>query len=73
MTGELTPDWSGDPVGRDTELATLRDLLGSGRLVTLTGAPGVGKTRLAHAYARAWAAAYPGGMWLRDLASGGDL
>ncbi|MEV7008501.1 tetratricopeptide repeat protein [Streptosporangium sp. NPDC051022] len=64
--------WTGDLVGRDTELAGLRDLLGSGRLVTLTGAPGVGKTRLAHAYARAWAAAYPGGMWLRDLAAGGE-
>ncbi|MGJ6964128.1 helix-turn-helix transcriptional regulator [Streptosporangium sp. G11] len=70
MGGDLPRDWSGDPVGRDTELADLRDLLGSARLVTLTGAPGVGKTRLAHAYTRAWADAYPGGVWFRDLTAG---
>jgi predicted ATPase/DNA-binding winged helix-turn-helix (wHTH) protein len=34
-------------VGRDEELLQLRKLLGSGRLVTLTGPGGVGKTRLA--------------------------
>jgi predicted ATPase/DNA-binding winged helix-turn-helix (wHTH) protein len=34
-------------VGRDEELAQLRKLLGAGRLVTLTGPGGVGKTRLA--------------------------
>ncbi|WP_440107120.1 helix-turn-helix transcriptional regulator [Streptosporangium sp. H16] len=72
MGGDLPRDWSGDPVGRDTELAGLRGLLGSARLVTLTGAPGVGKTRLAHAYTRVWADAYPGGVWFRDLAAGFD-
>jgi DNA-binding SARP family transcriptional activator len=34
-------------VGRDEELEQLRKLVGSGRLVTLTGPGGVGKTRLA--------------------------
>src|SRR5271170_1769123 len=34
-------------VGRDVELAQLRDLLADNRLVTCTGAGGVGKTRLA--------------------------
>jgi predicted ATPase len=34
-------------VGRDEELTQLRKLLGSGRLITLTGPGGVGKTRLA--------------------------
>jgi predicted ATPase len=34
-------------VGRDRELAALHDLLGSARLVTLTGVGGAGKTRLA--------------------------
>ncbi|GAA3410189.1 helix-turn-helix transcriptional regulator [Streptosporangium vulgare] len=70
MGDDLPRDWSGGPVGRDTELADLRRLLGSARLVTLTGAPGVGKTRLAHAYTRAWADAYPGGVWFRDLTAG---
>lgn len=35
-------------VGRDHEQAELRDLLTSSRLVTITGAGGSGKTRLAH-------------------------
>ncbi|MEU8382162.1 LuxR C-terminal-related transcriptional regulator [Streptosporangium sp. NPDC048865] len=70
MGDDLPRDWYGDPVGRDTELAGLRGLLGSARLVTLTGAPGVGKTRLAHAYTRAWSGAYPGGVWFRDLTAG---
>ncbi len=34
-------------VGRDEDVARLRGLLGSARLITLTGAPGTGKTRLA--------------------------
>ena len=34
-------------VGRTAEIAELRDILGESRLVTLTGAGGVGKTRLA--------------------------
>jgi len=34
-------------IGRDREVAAVRDLLGTGRLVTLTGAGGSGKTRLA--------------------------
>ncbi|MCF1509049.1 ATP-binding protein [Streptomyces glomeratus] len=40
-------------VGRRPELARLRTLLRSSRLVTLTGTGGVGKTRLALEYARA--------------------
>jgi hypothetical protein len=33
-------------VGRDSELAEVRELVGESRLVTLTGAGGAGKTRL---------------------------
>ena len=39
-------------VGRDAELTDLRKLIGSARLVTLTGPGGVGKTRLAIEAAR---------------------
>ncbi|MGE5136508.1 MAG: ATP-binding protein [Gemmatimonadota bacterium] len=41
-------------VGRDAELARLRELLAASQLVTLTGPAGCGKTRLALAAARAW-------------------
>ena len=40
-------------VGRDRELAAIHGLLSAGRLVTLVGPGGVGKTRLAHEVAAA--------------------
>jgi predicted ATPase/DNA-binding CsgD family transcriptional regulator len=48
-------------VGRGAELVALRDLLTSGafRLLTLTGPPGVGKTRLAVEAARLVASRFP--------------
>ena len=42
---------SDDLVGRDRELATIRELLGALRLVTIVGTGGVGKSRLAAAAA----------------------
>jgi predicted ATPase/DNA-binding SARP family transcriptional activator len=58
-------------VGREVELAELAGCLAEGRLVTLTGPGGVGKTRLAlHAAARA-APGYPDGVWLCELATVG--
>lgn len=46
--------------GRDAELMRLRELFDSGRrLVTLVGAPGIGKTRLALAFARLWSVENP--------------
>lgn len=54
--GNLPSDLSGF-VGRGVELAELGRLLDSSRLVTVTGAGGVGKTRLALAAARAVAEA----------------
>ncbi|MFF4803462.1 winged helix-turn-helix domain-containing protein [Streptomyces sp. NPDC001351] len=54
-------------VGRHREVAEIRRLVGVGRLVTLTGAGGVGKTRLALAAAAASRKAFPDGVWIVDL------
>ncbi|MET7461466.1 BTAD domain-containing putative transcriptional regulator [Nonomuraea sp. NPDC005501] len=63
-----------DLVGRDGELAAVRDLLAAGRLVTLTGPGGVGKTRLALEAARALAGTdLPDGVWLVELAGAADV
>ncbi len=55
-------------MGRDTEIIAVRDILAANRLVTLTGAGGVGKTRLAVQVARAVAENYGDGTWYVDLA-----
>jgi predicted ATPase/class 3 adenylate cyclase/DNA-binding CsgD family transcriptional regulator len=58
-------------VGRGAELAQVRELLASNRLVTLTGAGGVGKTRLAVEVAAQLAgefSRFPEGAWYVDLA-----
>ncbi|WP_343243675.1 LuxR C-terminal-related transcriptional regulator [Streptomyces sp. SID13726] len=55
-------------VGRRHDLAEVRRVLGSARLLTLTGAAGVGKTRLALEVAAASRKAFPDGTWLVDLA-----
>ena len=54
-------------VGRRDEVATVKDLLGSSRLVTLTGVGGVGKTRLALKVARDVRRAFGGGVWVVEL------
>src|SRR6266513_6234895 len=53
-------------VGRHREVADLRQLLLSddGRLVTLTGVGGCGKTRLALAVASSLLGAFKDGVWL---------
>ncbi|WP_424185808.1 BTAD domain-containing putative transcriptional regulator [Actinokineospora sp. G85] len=53
-------------VGRDEAVGRVRALLAAGRLVTLTGIGGVGKTRLALAVARS-ATSPPDGAWLVEL------
>jgi non-specific serine/threonine protein kinase len=54
-------------IGRAHELEELRKILGSSRLLTLTGIGGAGKTRLAFRLASTVAADYPEGVWLVAL------
>jgi len=55
-------------VGRVAETAQLAKLLGRPGLVTVTGPPGIGKTRLALEVAAGLAGTYPHGAWVADLA-----
>ncbi|MFF7496238.1 AfsR/SARP family transcriptional regulator [Streptomyces rubiginosohelvolus] len=55
-------------VGRDTDMAALREDLGRARLVTLLGPGGAGKTRLSQETAEAAAHAWTDGVWLAELA-----
>src|SRR5215213_4120198 len=55
-------------VGRRRELADVKRLLSSSRLLTLTGPGGVGKTRLALRAARETGRQHPGGTWFVELA-----
>ncbi|MGA8124081.1 MAG: LuxR C-terminal-related transcriptional regulator [Mycobacterium sp.] len=55
-------------VGRGPQLTEVRKLLTDSRLVTLTGAGGVGKTRLAVQVANQLADEYSDGVWYVDLA-----
>ncbi|GAA4629776.1 LuxR family transcriptional regulator [Actinoallomurus vinaceus] len=55
-------------VGRGEELAAAKAALRRGRLLTLTGGPGVGKTRLAAQLALRSGRSFPGGVWFVELA-----
>jgi predicted ATPase/DNA-binding CsgD family transcriptional regulator len=55
-------------VGRRHELTGIRRMLATSRLVTLTGAGGVGKTRLAQRVGLDMRRAFPDGVWLVELA-----
>src|ERR1700677_3888202 len=55
-------------VGREAEIAEVRELLGRSRLLTLTGAGGSGKTRLALQVAAETLDDHPDGVWWVDLA-----
>jgi len=59
-------------VGREQEIAQLKDLLTTNRLVTLTGAGGAGKTRLVIEVASGLPDAFADGVWLVELAALAD-
>jgi predicted ATPase/DNA-binding CsgD family transcriptional regulator len=59
-------------VGRSMEIERVKKLLLISRLVTLTGAGGVGKTRLALAVASQMLDEFKDGIWLVELAPLGD-
>ncbi len=59
-------------VGREGAIAQARQLLTTTRLLTLTGPPGIGKSRLALHLAVEAAATFPDGLWLVDFAALSD-
>ncbi|BBY06127.1 helix-turn-helix transcriptional regulator [Mycobacterium noviomagense] len=55
-------------IGRQTESIRLRQIIADNRLVTLTGAGGAGKTRLAVQVTAGLVGEFPDGVWFIDLA-----
>ena len=55
-------------VGREDDIAAVRQAVAAARLVTLTGAGGIGKTRLALQAAAGLPDAFPDGLWWVALA-----
>ena len=60
-------------VGREAELRSLKGLLSTSRLVTLTGTGGAGKSRLASEFAQANANLWPDGVWWIELTGADDV
>jgi len=54
-------------IGREKEMKEVRDLFQKSRLVTLAGAGGCGKTRLAREIAQTLIEEYKDGVWFTDL------
>jgi len=59
-------------VGRERELASVKDLLRSNRLLTLLGMGGLGKSRLSIQLAAEVLDEFPDGVWLVELAALND-
>jgi predicted ATPase/DNA-binding winged helix-turn-helix (wHTH) protein len=62
------PASTSDIVGRETHLSDVAALVEANRLVTLVGAGGIGKTRLAIELAHRLTAAFEDGVWIAELA-----
>ena len=63
------PESVSELIGRDEELAQALNLVGTHRLVTLTGVGGIGKTSLALALARELRPHFPEGVWLAEFSA----
>ena len=76
--GAPTPPLSNIPqklpplYGREAELEALGSLIDAHKLVTVVGAGGIGKSRLAQAAAHAAAGRWPDGTWMIELAGLSD-
>lgn len=66
--GWLPPADEATFIGREGEVAAIAEMLAPGRLVTIVGTGGIGKTRLATHVGMAARAAFPHGAWFVDLA-----
>ena len=66
--GNNLPNQLNSLIGRESEAAQIKAVLSNCRLVTLTGAGGVGKTRLAIEVGRTLLERYPDGVWFVELA-----
>ena len=66
------PEPVSELIGRDIELNEILDLSASRRLVTLTGAGGIGKTRLGFEVARHLLQRFADGVWVIELAALSD-
>jgi predicted ATPase/class 3 adenylate cyclase len=66
------PAPTGRLLGRAVERRRLDELVRAHRLVTITGPPGGGKSRLAVELARDDRDAWPGGVWFCSMAPGGS-
>jgi len=62
------PEPVSELIGRDAELDEIRDLSAAHRLVTLTGAGGIGKTRLGFEAGRHLLSRFADGVWVAELA-----
>jgi predicted ATPase/DNA-binding winged helix-turn-helix (wHTH) protein len=63
------PAPTSDIIGREADLATVATLVEANRLVTLVGAGGIGKTRLAVEIARRLSSTFDNGVCVAELAS----
>ena len=66
------PAPASDLIGRDAAVQHLLNLVSAYRVVTLTGAGGIGKSRLALEIAHSSRSGYDGDVWLVELASLSD-